>query len=118
MSRNQKGGFRKRRTKRPENRAGKNLFGKGVTKGEYRHLLNFLKYFVCFENEDVFEFEQILDYLTGKTFPIGIKEYLLLKEISSHQLMLKMCGHKIINQNALHDLRFIVVGWVDVLFTF
>jgi REP element-mobilizing transposase RayT len=28
--------------------------------------------------------------------------------------MLKMHGHKIINQNALHYLTFTVVGWVDV----
>lgn len=28
--------------------------------------------------------------------------------------MLKLHGHKIINQNALHFLTFTVVGWVDV----
>jgi len=58
----------------------KNLLEKGITKRKIRHLLNFLKYYVRLGKDDAFEFEQKLDYLTGKTYPMGTEEYLLQKE--------------------------------------
>jgi predicted transposase/invertase (TIGR01784 family) len=58
----------------------KNLLEKGITKRKIRHLLNFLKYYVRLEKDDAFEFQQKLDFLTGKTYPMGTEEYLLQKE--------------------------------------
>ena len=58
----------------------KNLLSKGLSKEKIRHLMNFLKHYVRLEKGDAEIFEQKLDYLTGKTYPMGIEQYLLQKE--------------------------------------
>lgn len=41
---------------------------------------NFLKYYVRLEKGEGEIFEQKLDHLTGKSFPVGTERYLLKKE--------------------------------------
>jgi hypothetical protein len=58
----------------------KNLLEKGISKSKIRHVLNFLKYYVRLEKDEADIFEQKLDHLTGKSFPMGTEQYLLQKE--------------------------------------
>lgn len=58
----------------------KNLLEKGISKEKIRHLMNFLKYYVRLEKGDADVFEHKLIHLTGKTYPMGIEQFLLQRE--------------------------------------
>lgn len=58
----------------------KNLLEKGISKSKIRHLQNFLKYHVRLEKDEAEIFEQKIDHLTGKSFPMGIEQFLLKRE--------------------------------------
>jgi len=58
----------------------KNLLEKGFQKEKIRHLMNFLKYYVRLKKDDLEIFEHKLSHLTGKTYPMGIEQFLLHRE--------------------------------------
>jgi len=58
----------------------KNLLEKGFSKEKIRQLLNFLKYYVRLKEENAEIFEHKLSHLTGKTYPVGIEQFLLHRE--------------------------------------
>jgi predicted transposase/invertase (TIGR01784 family) len=58
----------------------KNLLIKGISKEKIRHLMNFLKYYVRLDKEDSEIFEQKLNFITDKKYPMGTEQYLLQKE--------------------------------------
>jgi predicted transposase YdaD len=58
----------------------KNLLKKGFSKEKVRSILNFIHYYVRLEKKDNEIFEVKLNQLTGKTFPMGIEQYLLERE--------------------------------------
>jgi predicted transposase YdaD len=58
----------------------RNLFEKGFSKEKIRNIMNFLRYYVRLKGEDDEIFEEKLDQLTGKNFPMGTEQYLLQKE--------------------------------------
>ena len=57
----------------------KHLIRKSISKEKIRALMNFLKHYVRFNNENTLIFEQKLEHFTGKTYPMGIEQLLLHK---------------------------------------
>jgi hypothetical protein len=55
----------------------KHLLQKEIPKKKIRALMNFLKHYVRFNDENTRIFEQKLEQFTGKTYPMGIEQFLL-----------------------------------------
>jgi predicted transposase YdaD len=55
----------------------KNLLKKEIPKKKIHALMNFLKHYVSFNEENTLIFEQKLDQFKGKTYPMGIEQFLL-----------------------------------------
>jgi predicted transposase YdaD len=55
----------------------KNLLKKEIPKKKIHALMNFLKHYVSFNEENTLIFEQKLDHFKGKTYPMGIEQFLL-----------------------------------------
>jgi hypothetical protein len=55
----------------------KHLLQKEIPKKKIRALMNFLKHYVRFNDENTLIFEQKLEQFTGKTYPMGIEQFLL-----------------------------------------
>ncbi len=55
----------------------KHFIQKSITKEKIRALMNFLKHYVRFNSENTLIFEQKLEHFTGKTYPMGIEQFLL-----------------------------------------
>jgi predicted transposase YdaD len=55
----------------------KNLLKKEISKKKIHALMNFLKHYVSFNEENTLIFEQKLDQFKGKTYPMGIEQFLL-----------------------------------------
>lgn len=56
----------------------KQLLSKDIAKNKIRGLMNFLKYYLRFENQEIsHRFEEQIEVLTNKHIPMGIEEFLL-----------------------------------------
>ncbi len=55
----------------------KDLLKRQIPKQKIRALMNFLKYYVRFNKENTLIFENKFDSFTGKTYPMGIEQFLL-----------------------------------------
>jgi predicted transposase YdaD len=55
----------------------KHLLQKEIPKKKIRALMNFLKHYVRFNDENTRIFERKLEQFTGKTYPMGIEQFLL-----------------------------------------
>jgi predicted transposase YdaD len=64
----------------------KNLLKKEIPKKKIHALMNFLKHYVSFNEENTLIFEQKLDQFKGKTYPMGIEQFLLHRAESKGKL--------------------------------
>lgn len=55
----------------------KHLISKNIAKVKIRALMNFLKHYVRFNTENTRIFEEKLEQITGKSYPMGIEQFLL-----------------------------------------
>lgn len=55
----------------------KHLLLRQISKEKIRALMNFLKYYVRFNEENTLIFERKFEQFTGKTYPMGIEQFLL-----------------------------------------
>jgi predicted transposase YdaD len=55
----------------------KKLYQKAIPKKKIQALMNFLKHYVSFNEENTVIFEQKLDQFKGKKYPMGIEQFLL-----------------------------------------
>jgi predicted transposase YdaD len=70
----------------------KNLLKKEIPKKKIHALMNFLKHYVSFNQENTLIFEQKLDQFKGKTYPMGIEQFLLHRAKTEGKLEGKLEG--------------------------
>ena len=70
----------------------KNLLKKEISKKKIHALMNFLKHYVSFNEENTLIFEQKLDQFKGKKYPMGIEQFLLHRAETKGKLEGKLEG--------------------------
>jgi acetone carboxylase gamma subunit len=73
----------------------KQLLNSQIPKEKIRALMNFLKHYVRFSKENSIIFEKKLDQFTGKTYPMGIEQFLLQRAENQGILKGEKRGEKI-----------------------